>query len=130
MTFDLAHTDFAGELDRGGAAPLQGEGTEQRLLVVAPHLEEGELLRRRRHVGQRSATSCRSPTSTPPSSINHHIHSLKSHQQKQKLFDAAAAKVASLALCYHGDAQGPSDLGTWLFDPYLKVCVAVLSVSV
>lgn len=45
VTFDLAHADLAGELGGGGAAPLQGEGTEQRLLVAAPHLGKGQLLR-------------------------------------------------------------------------------------
>jgi len=48
LTFDLAHADFAGELGGGGAESLQREGTVQGLLVAAPHLREGELLRRQR----------------------------------------------------------------------------------
>lgn len=44
VTFDLAHADLAGELGGGGASSLQGEAAEQRLLVAAPHLREGELL--------------------------------------------------------------------------------------
>ncbi|TNN58370.1 hypothetical protein EYF80_031433 [Liparis tanakae] len=48
VTFDLAHADFAGELGGGGAESLQREGTVQGLLVAAPHLREGELLRRQR----------------------------------------------------------------------------------
>lgn len=48
MAFDLAHADFAGELGGGRAVSLQREGTVQGLLVAAPHLGEGELLRRQR----------------------------------------------------------------------------------
>lgn len=45
MAFDLPHADFAGELGGGRAVSLQREGTVQGLLVAAPHLGEGELLR-------------------------------------------------------------------------------------
>lgn len=44
MTFDLAHTDLAGELQGADVEALQREGTVQRLLVTAPYLREGELL--------------------------------------------------------------------------------------
>lgn len=46
MAFDLADADFAGELGGGRAVSLQREGTVQGLLVAAPHLGEGEFLRR------------------------------------------------------------------------------------
>lgn len=45
VAFDLTHADFAGELGGGRAVSLQREGTVQGLLVAAPHLGEGELLR-------------------------------------------------------------------------------------
>lgn len=48
MAFDLAHTDFAGEMGGGRAVSLQREGTVQGLLVAAPHLGEGEFLRRQK----------------------------------------------------------------------------------
>ncbi len=51
VAFDLAHADFAGELGGGRAVSLQREGTVQGLLVAAPHLGEGELLRRQRQKG-------------------------------------------------------------------------------
>lgn len=52
VAFDLAHADFAGELGGGRAESLQGEGTVQGLLVAAPHLREGELLRRQKEKGR------------------------------------------------------------------------------
>lgn len=48
VAFDLAHADFAGELGGGRAVSLQREGTVQGLLVAAPHLGEGEFLRRQK----------------------------------------------------------------------------------
>lgn len=57
VTFDLAHAEFAGELTGGGAGSLQGEGTVQGLLVAAPHLGEGEFLRRQKEEGQRHESS-------------------------------------------------------------------------
>lgn len=56
MAFDLAHADFAGELGGDRAVSLQREGTVQGLLVAAPHLGEGEFLRREKREN-RSATS-------------------------------------------------------------------------
>jgi len=47
MTFDLPHTDLAGELGGWGAMSLQREGTVHRLLVTIPHLGEGEFLQQR-----------------------------------------------------------------------------------
>lgn len=48
MAFDLAHTDFTGELRGGRVVSLQGEGTVQGLLVAAPYLRKGEFLKRQK----------------------------------------------------------------------------------
>lgn len=48
LALHLPHTQLAGQLERGGAEALQGEGAVQVPLRAAPHLREGKLLRRDR----------------------------------------------------------------------------------
>lgn len=45
LALHLSHTQLAGQLERGGAEALQGEGAVQVPLRAAPHLLEGKLLR-------------------------------------------------------------------------------------
>lgn len=72
VTFDLAHADLAGELGGGGASSLQGEAAEQRLLVAAPHLREGELLQETgRSVTSWGTTSCCCRHAPPPCPAPH-----------------------------------------------------------